>query len=131
MLASALAAPAALAGMIYGIIHRPLTGVIASVAVLFAAYRNRHLTTDDPDTFFGRLVYIGIAAGMAGEAITYLVLSVPPGAPTSLAWVNLFSVAIGGAIGLGFGVAGIMLTTGLLTARLIPGLARVVFSRDA
>jgi hypothetical protein len=117
--------------MIYGIIHRPLTGVIASVAVLLAAYRNRQLISDEANTYFGRLVYIGIAAGMAGEALTYLVFSVPTGAPTSPPWVNLFSVAIGGAIGLGFGLAGIMLTSGLLAARLVPPLARAVFSRDA
>lgn len=130
LLAPALAAPAALVGMIYGIIQRPLTGVIASVVVLLTAYRNRQLIRDESDAYMGRLLYSGIGAGMAGEALTYLVFSVPPGAPTSPPWVNLFSVAIGGAIGLGFGLAGLMLTIGLMAARLIPTLARDVFSRE-
>ena len=130
-LIGALGAPAALAGIVWGTIERPLTGAVALLAMLLAAYRNRHMALTDSDTFVGRLIYTAIAGGMVGEALTYLVFSVPPGAPTSAPWVILFVVAIGGAIGVLFGAAGLMLLGGLVTIRLLPGMARGVFGRQA
>jgi len=131
LLICALGAPAAVGGMIYASIQRPLTGALASVAVLFAAYRNRRVFVSDTDTYCGRLVYAGIAGGMVGEALTYLVFSLPSGAPTSAPWVVLFVIAIGGAIGVGFGLASLLLSCGLLAARLLPSIARGAFGRAA
>ena len=115
--------------MIYGIVQRPLTGAVASVVVLFTAYRYRHKYLDDSDNYCRRLVYTAIVSGMVGEALTYLVFSLPPGAPTSAPWVLLFVVAIGGAIGAGFGAAGLMLVGGLVSARMLPLITRDVFGR--
>jgi hypothetical protein len=129
MLITALGAPVAVAGMIYATIQRPLTGALASAVVLFVAYRNRRIAVADVDTYGGRLLYAAIASGMVGEALTYLVFSLPPGAPTSPPWVGLFVVAIGGAIGVGLGLAGLILTTGVMAARWVPSIAGRVFGR--
>jgi len=131
LLISALGAPAAVAGLIYASIQRPLTVGLASIVVLFTAYRYRRVALAEVDTYCGRLVYAGIASGMVGEALTYVVLSLPPGAPTSAPWVLLFVLAIGGAIGTGVGLAGLLLYCGVLAARLVPSIARGVFGRAA
>ncbi len=126
---SALGALAAVAGMIYATIQRPLTGALPSAVVLFVAYRNRRIAVADVDIYTGRLLYAAIASGMLGEALTYLVFSLPPGAPTSAPWVILFVVAIGGAIGVGLGVAGLLVSVGVMAARLIPSIARGALGR--
>jgi hypothetical protein len=131
LLLSALGVPAAVAGMVYGSVRRPLSAGLASVAVLLAAFLNRRITVADTDTYCGRLLGAGIAGGIVGEGLTYLVFSLPPNAPTSATWVLVFLLGIGGAVGVGAGLAGFILSAGLIAARFIPPTARVVFRRAA
>ena len=125
----ALGVPAAIAGMIYGTVQRPLTGTIASVAVLLTGYLSRRVLLVDPDIPCRRILYAGIAAGMVGEALTYWIFSLPPGAPSSAPWVALFVAGIGGAIGVLFAGAMLLLIAGLVVVAELPSLARLAFGR--
>jgi hypothetical protein len=131
LLIAALGAPAAIAGFVYGTIERPLTAGLATAGVLLVLYRHRTAALRQPNTLYGPMIYVGIAGGVLGEALTYVAFSLPPGAPHSVPWGVLFALAIGGAIGVLIALAGFLLLGGLLAGSIIPLIAKGLFGRAA
>ncbi len=99
----------ALVAMAYFVARRPFTGASAVVVALFIVYRLRRIAREAPHAIQVRVILAAIAGGIAGEALSYAMFSLPPGAPTDPASLVVGALGMGGAWGVFIGIGVSML----------------------
>jgi len=91
---------ASIVGLGFLVLYRPTT-VAGSVAVTAGiAYWFRRRSGSELESYQGLLALGGTVGGVAAEALAYLTVGVPPGAPKTPLWLVVGAVGIGGGCGL-------------------------------
>jgi hypothetical protein len=91
-----------------GLFERPFPVSAALFAGAVGMWTVRRRSLNAPDLASGRIILTSILGGTIGEGLQYLIAGIPVSVPHGAIWPVVGALGIGGAIGLGVGLAALI-----------------------